>query len=411
MKYNLAPFIAHGQVESIASKSYAHRIIILSALAKGKTKIYNVGNSNDVLATIDCVKKLGAKVEFFNGYIIVEGIETLPKTCLLDFNESGSTMRFMIPVCAGLGVNARFSGRGKLLTRPNDKLYSVLALHGANVENNNITGKLDCGEYRIDASVSSQYISGLLMALTRVKGNSKIILEGSTVSANYITMTLEVLKQFGVEYLVERNEIILINNNLSTPKEITVEGDWSSAASMLCFGALGKGVEVKGLNLKSTQSDAKIIDFLAQAGAVITFRENSIKVERGKLNAIECDIKDCPDLAPVLSSVLAYCKGVSKIKGVDRLMIKESNRLQAIIDNLKSAHIKTKYAKDTLYIYGKKVKGANFCGFNDHRMVMSSCVLASNAKGKSSVSDVEAVSKSYPNFFEHLTAINGVFYE
>lgn len=413
MKYNLQPFEAQGKVLAVSSKSYAHRIIICSALSKGITKINNLGNSLDVLATLSCVQALGAKVDIKDGYVLIEGIEKVNKNALLDFNESGSTMRFMIPVSASIGANSTFTGRGKLLSRPNQALYSELARHGVQVVDNKINGKLTAGDYQIDSSISSQYVSGLLMSLPMLNGKSKLTLLNSVVSANYISMTLEVLKQFGVEYKINDNQIELVSQNgFVSPKEITVEGDWSSGASILTLGALSdKGVTVKGLNANSTQSDRKIIEILNNVGANVIINGDEVTVSKGRLNAIKTDLTTCPDLAPVLSSVLAYCKGTSVVKGVDRLKIKESDRLGAIINNLALAGIETKYDSDTLYVYGASPKGANFLGYNDHRMVMSACTLSSKAQGNSTITDVEAVAKSYKDYFIDLKKLNGVFYE
>ncbi len=406
MNYSLIPFQPNGRVSVPPSKSYAHRAIILSALASGKTLIKNVGNSADVLATLACVKNLGAKIDEVANGVVITGIKTAPKTAILDFGESGSTMRFLIPVVASLGVQASFTGRGKLLSRPNAALYSVLEAHGVTVKDNVISGQLQSGEYEIDASISSQYVSGLLLALSALEQKSKIILKGKTVSQDYILMTLDLLGTFNIQYSLDQN-CITVGGGLKSPSEISVEGDWSSAAFPLCFGCINGKVTVDGVSLLSKQGDKRIVEILKEVGAKVSVTQNTVTVEKGTIKSVTVDVEGIPDLAPVLASVLAYADGKSVLRNVDRLKIKESDRLNAIIENLSRANVVCEYKDNALIIHGGQPKGASFLGFNDHRMVMSACVLSSNAVGESSVSDYQAVDKSYPEFFEHYKILKG----
>ncbi len=410
MKYLIKPFESDGTVIAPPSKSFAHRAIILSALSKGDTYVKNVGNSADVNATLNCVKALGAKVQLMGDGVIITGIEKLPETVHLDFGESGSTMRFLIPVVCALGVKATFTGRGKLLQRPNEVLYRVLMRHGSAVYGQKISGKLGAGKFKIDARISSQYVSGLLMALPLLKQKSTIILKGTPVSSDYIRMTLDLLGAFNIQYKEEKNALTIESGfDFVSPKEITVEGDWSSAAFPLCYGALMGNVTVGGLNLNSKQADKKILTTLQNYGAKVTCLGDKVTVQSAEKRSLVIDVNGMPDLAPVLASIMAYANGVSALVGVDRLRIKESDRLQAIMQNLDIAGVKYEYIKykNTLHIYGGKPKGGDYLGFNDHRMVMSACVMASRADGNSTVTDAEAVVKSYPEFFENLKKIKG----
>lgn len=409
MIYKISPFKPNGSVMAVPSKSYAHRLIILSALCKGQTLIKNVGESLDVQVTLDCVKKLGAKVQLSGGDALITGIEKLPQSVDLDFGESGSSMRFMLPLVCALGVDTSFTGRGKLLSRPNDALYEVLIKHGAKVETQRIYGKLTNGNYKINSTVSSQYISGLLMALPLLKGKSQIELVGDVVSKDYILITLEILKLFGINYQIQDNKLTLIDSEYISPKSCVVEGDWSSGAFPLSFGALGGSVSVAGLNPNSTQGDKRILDVLRQVGAQVVINGNIITVKNKNIRPVDVDITSIPDLAPVIASVVSFADGISVLRGVDRLRIKESDRLSAIMQNLSEANVETRYENDTLYVYGGVVKSGAFKGFNDHRMVMSACVLSSAVQGDCSVTDVEAVKKSYPNFFEDYLTIGGSY--
>ncbi len=406
MNYQISPFIARGIIDSVPSKSYAHRAIILSALSKGWTKINNIGSSDDVKVTLACVQKLGATVKEFEGGVEILGIENLPNEVSLDFGESGSTMRFLIPLCLALGVKTNFTGRGKLLSRPNDALYNTLTKMGAKIDGQTLTNKLKAGVYEIDATVSSQYISGLLMSLPYLEGTSEIRLLGQTVSKDYITMTLELLRLFKVQYEIKDNSIF-VGGGYVSPKELTVEGDWSSAAFPLALGAIGGEVTVKGLNINSSQGDKQIVEILKNLGAKVSVSKGEITLKKGELTGAIIDVANIPDVAPCLSTVLAFADGKSVLKNVDRLKIKESDRLSAIIQNLTVAGIKTEYVDNTLIIYGGSVLGGTYGGFNDHRMVMSACVLASMADKSSTVTDVNAVAKSYPEFFDDFLKLGG----
>lgn len=408
MIYSLSPFNAYGDIDNVPSKSYAHRIIILSALSKGQTLIKNVGTSFDVQATIDCMQKLGAKIERNGDNLIVNGIEKYSNNIELDFNESGSTMRFLIAIIGALGINAKFTGKGKLLSRPMEELYSVLQEKNVVVKDNCISGKLQGGVFKIDSSISSQFISGLIFASPLTGQDCVIELQGEVVSKNYIDISLQVAKEFGIDCEFENNVIkIYKGSGYRSLKEYQVEGDWSSAAFPLAMGALSGEVSVKNLNLNSLQGDAKIFNIMKEMGVDIKINGEKITAKKSQIKSANIDISNVPDMAPILSVLMSCADGTSTLIGVDRLKYKESDRLSAIMENLNRAKIKTECKNNVLKIFGGKSFGANFLGFNDHRIVMSSCVLSCVTQGKSSITDIEAVNKSYPEFFNHFMQLGG----
>ncbi len=400
-----------GKITAPPSKSYAHRLLISAFLSNQKTLIKNVGNSQDVLATINCLNSFGANIKLKNGNAIVykANKNVMIKNALSDCGESGSTLRFLMPLAGALGIQTEFICHGKLASRPNQTLISALLEHGVCVNEHKVKGKLTSGIYNLDASVSSQYVTGLLMALPILEGDSQIILSNQVVSKNYIDITLEVLDVFKIKYIRTENGFkIFGNQKYISPKKIYCEGDWSGSAFTLALGALSGKVTVKGLNIDSKQGDAKIVDILRLAGANVVVNKNGcVTALKSSLKAINVNLEDQPDLAPILSVIASNCQGVSSFSGVERLKIKESDRIQAIISMLNSAGIKAEYEDKVLKIVGGKPASGHFDGFNDHRIAMSSSVLAVSVqdKGSSIITDSESVNKSYPNFFEHLEKV------
>ena len=407
MKCNLYPSTIKGKIKAVPSKSFAHRIIIMASFKKGKTIVKNVGYSDDVLSTIACMQKLGANIQRKKDNLIIYGIEKPNENAILDFNESGSTMRFLIPVVSALGTGATFTGKQSLLRRPNDDLYASLKSNGVTIEDCVISGKITGGEITINAGTSSQFVSGLIMAATILDRDYTINLVGNVVSKNYIDITLQLLSNFGVKYSVNGNSIVIYKSKIKSKRKIEVEGDWSSASFMLALGVLGKKVKVCGLNMKSKQGDKAILDIIKKMGGKLKTGNKSVTAYNSKLKSIEYDVENCPDLAPILSVLMLTSKEECKMKGVERLRIKESDRLNAIIDNLTLAGGQVEYKDKCLYISARQLQQADFNGYNDHRMVMSSVVLSSILKGASSVTDKEAVKKSYPNFFNDYIKLGG----
>lgn len=396
-----------GEIIAPPSKSYAHRILISAFLSGAKVKVKNVGNSNDVLATLDALKSLGAKY-CYNGEDAIIERKTTPKTAVVDCNESGSTLRFLIPVASALGVSATFTGKGRLLERPITEFLKCLNSNGANVVDFTVNGKFKSGDFYITPSISSQFITGLLFALPILDGDSKIIFTDKPVSLGYLDITQDVLSLFNIK--VQKTDygyFIKGNQQYKALDEIVVEGDYSGASFILSSGAINGDVVVKGLNNNSKQGDIKILEVLEKFGAIVQINSDNVVVKRKTLNAIDIDCENIPDLVQIISVVASFAKGTTILRNVERLKIKESDRIQAIIDQLLMAQIKCEYKDKNLYIYGGEPQNSDFSGGKDHRTVMSATVLALGIKGQSTVSEIEYSKKSYVEFFNHINKLGG----
>lgn len=395
-----------GTVNAVSSKSYAHRTLIAAFLTPHKVSVKNIIFSEDIKATVGCLKSFGAEIEIKDSECVFKPVKKFATKSVADCKESGSTLRFCIPLACALGVGAEFVGNERLLSRPNAPLLECLKKHGIKIDGYRFSGKLTSGIYEIDGSVSSQYITGLLMALPLSDGDSELIITGEKVSAGYIDITLDVLQRAGIAIKKTDNGFYIYGNQTYNMPSCSVVGDWSNAAFFLSAGALkGNEICVTGLDIADKQGDKAILEILKKFGANIDFSDG-IKVGYGGAKAFETDIKDFPDLAPIIAVLAANAVGTSVIKSVDRLRIKESDRLNAIMENLDRCGVECEYRNDVLYVHGTgKLKSATFEGYNDHRMVMSSAVLCSVGGGI--INGTEAVSKSYPDFFADFEKIGG----
>lgn len=398
-----------GTVFAPPSKSYAHRLILASFLSGQRVKINDVGSSQDVLATLSAIKALGANVEVYDNYVIVER-STLNDGAVLDCNESGSTLRFLMPIISALKVKATLTGKPSLLSRPNDKLIETLRAGGAIINGFEISGELKSGTYYLDASVSSQYVTGLLFALSIIDGESKIVLLNKVVSSPYILITIDVLKTFGVPVTFD-GEVLTIKGNSynKAVKEVTVEGDWSGSAFTLALGAINGSVTVKNLNVNSIQGDSEILNILRNFGATVVVDGSNVTVKKNKLNGITVDIDKIPDLAQVIASIASSASGKTVIKNISRLKIKESDRAKAIVNSLSNIGVSAKIVGDSIEIIGGSKTGGIIDGGNDHRTVMAGVTCAIDGSNQVKVLGAEAISKSYPNFLEHFLAVGGKY--
>lgn len=409
MNVKITPFDACGTVSAPPSKSFAHRLIIAALLSGGDCFIENVGDSEDVKATVYAVSALGAEVNY-DGKNVYVGKVSVPSFATVDCVESGSALRFFIPVAAALGVDAEFTGTKTLMSRPTDAYKSCFSGHGAEFDGKRVSGKLTAGKYVLDASLSSQYVSGLLLALSAVKGESEIVLTGKTVSKGYTDMTAYILKKFGAEISETSGGYRITGGNLKAPERIRTEGDWSGAAFFLSLGAICGNVKVKGLDFPSLQKDSGILDILEKFGAKVTVKEDFISVKRGNLTAVkDIDCENIPDLAQVIAVIAAYAEGVTSLINVERLKIKESDRIVAIIKTLAAAGIRAEYDGKELKIHGGLPVGGIFDGGNDHRTVMSAAVLAAGATANSEIVGAEAHAKSYVGFFTDYRKAGGKY--
>jgi len=399
-----------GEVNVIPSKSYAHRILICASFSNKETKIIDLPNSQDIEATISCLKSLGANFSFKDNYCLVTPAVIKENKTTLNVGESGSTLRFMLPIVSALGGEYILKGTQKLISRPSLPLLNTLKENGIVYEIGldyiKIKGKLTSGNFNIDASLSSQYLTGLMLASPLINFNTIIKCENLS-SSDYIEITKDVLNCFNISVNFNKNEYKLLGNYQS-PTEIKVEGDYSNALFFAVGGILCGDVLIKGLNKNSKQGDKKAFDILKKAGANIIEETNGIRFKKSNLVGLNFDADDIPDCIPCLSLAFANAKSKSKISGVERLKIKESDRLSAIISYITTAGGQAKFTNGVLEIEPSCLHGGEFSSFNDHRMVMTLTILGCLV-GSVKIIDAQAVNKSYPDFFKELSSIGGNF--
>ena len=415
MKRMISPGARTGRVHIPASKSQAHRLLICAALGEETCEIVCDGISADIAATAKCLNALGAKVERTETGFLVSPIQKVPEGCCeLLCGESGSTLRFLLPVVGALGAQAAFHREGRLPQRPLAPLDGVLTAHGMTLSEDGdlllCSGQLQAGNYEIAGNVSSQYISGLLMALPRLTGESTLTVTGTLESAAYIAMTEDALRLSGVEFLKKgASYAIPGGQRFRLPLRTVVEGDWSNAAFFLCMGALAKGgVRVEKLNLKSSQGDRGVLDVLRRFGAEVTEHGDVVTVKRGALHGVTIDASPIPDLIPVLSVVASVAAGETRVENASRLRLKESDRLKSTANLLRALGGQVEEKEDGLVITGvPALHGGAVETQNDHRLAMSAATAACAATGEITVDNDGCVAKSYPRFWEDFSSLKG----
>lgn len=415
MKRMISPGARTGRVHIPASKSQAHRLLICAALGEETCEIICDGVSADIAATAECLNALGAKVERTETGFLVSPIQKVPEGCCeLLCGESGSTLRFLLPVVGALGAQAAFHREGRLPQRPLAPLDGVLTAHGMTLSEDGdlllCSGQLQAGNYEIAGNVSSQYISGLLMALPRLTEESALTVTGPLESAAYIAMTEDALRLSGVEFSKNgASYAIPGGQRFRLPARTAVEGDWSNAAFFLCMGALAKGgVRVEELNLKSSQGDRGVLDVLRAFGAEVGEEGDTVTVRRGTLRGVTIDASPIPDLIPVLSVVASVAAGETRVENASRLRLKESDRLQSTANLLRALGGRVEEKEDGLVITGvPALHGGSFETQNDHRLAMSAAVAACTATGGVTVDNDACVAKSYPRFWEDYGSLKG----
>lgn len=409
-----SPFVPNGTVNVPPSKSDVHRAIICAAMANGVSRISPVALSNDIKATIGCIKALGADAVLENNVLTVDGTNMYKnKTALLDCGESGSTLRFFIPIAAVGNINATFVGKGKLPQRPIGIFTEALPKAGTVCKTEGglpleIKGQLKSGIFKIPGNVSSQFITGLLLALPILEGDSEIVLTSPLESVGYIAMTIRTMKQFGVNIQATEKGWHIKGGQSYKTCDYTTDGDWSQAAFFMVLGAVSGKVTVKGVAKDSTQGDKKCAEILARFGAKVTQLDNEVTVEKGELKAITIDASQIPDLVPVLSVCAAFAEDTTKIINAERLRIKECDRLKATAELLNNLGGKVKELSDGLEITGvSSLKGGNVNGYNDHRIVMSAAVCAARSDEDITATFAMSINKSYPDFYIDYNSIGG----
>ena len=401
---HVLPHPLSGRVAAVKSKSYAHRLLIAAALSGGRVAF---GDSDDARYTARALEALGFTATFDGDSVAYGAFRPSDEVKRIEVGESGSTLRFLLPLAAALGVQADLVTAGRLGERPMGALTETLSGHGVTATAHSVRGRLASGVYEIDATISSQFVTGLLLALPLLAGDSEIRLLGRAVSAPYIDITLEVLAQAGVEIVKTPTGFLVPGGQTYRLTDAVVPGDFSGAAFPLVAGALGDGVTLTGLSLLSAQGDKAVLDVIRLAGGVVTVSEEGITAKKGALRAFRVNVGETPDLAPILSVLAAYATGESVLDGVARLRDKESDRLAAIEEMLAAAGIASREEGDSLVIAGGVPTGGVFDSRSDHRMAMSAAILAAFAKGESRVSDMTCVKKSYPGFWEDFAGLGG----
>lgn len=410
----ITPAPLNGTVSMPPSKSAAHRAILCAALADGISVLRPIALSNDISATIACVKALGTTVTLDGDTLTIDGRTTFnQKKAELDCGESGSTLRFMIPVAAVGSVNARFIGHGRLPQRPIGIYLDCLPNAGVVCRTEGglpleISGTLQGGTFEIPGNVSSQFITGLLLALPLADTDSTVVLTSPLESSSYVDMTVDIMKAFGVNVAATQNGWKIKGNQRYIPQNYAVEGDWSQAAFFLAAAAMGGSITIDNLNPDSKQGDKACAELFARFGSKISWNGNKITATQDTLHGIEINAENIPDLVPILACTAAVCDGKTVITGAARLRIKESDRLAAITEGLSALGADITELPDGLVINGRpQLHGGNVNGFNDHRIVMALAVTAIKATEPVTVSDKESINKSYPDFFEDYIKLGG----
>lgn len=400
----ITPLPLGGSIAAIASKSQAHRLLICAALADIPTDLSCAELSKDIEATAACLTALCADAAYQNGRYQITP-RNRAAACRCDCGESGSTLRFLLPVAAALGVKTTFQLHGRLPERPLSPLWEELESHGCRLSRPTADtvlceGKLTGGAYHMAGNISSQFISGLLFALPLTGEDSEIMLTSPLESADYVRMTLAALRTFGIT--VEERKTgwhIPAGQQYRSCGSAVVEGDWSNAAFWLTAGAISKTVTVTGLSPDSPQGDRKIADLLARFGAEVTWETNAVTVRPRRLHGIDIDARDIPDLVPPLALAAACAEGTTRIYGAERLKIKESDRLRSVAGALNSLGAEVDILPDGLLIHGGKLTGGTVDSQNDHRIAMLAAIASSVCAEPIRLLDAEAVEKSYPRFW------------
>ena len=414
MEVKIKPSKLIGRVTAPSSKSFSHRMLIAAALSGGVSEVSNISSSEDIDATVDALTALGAKIFREGSTYTVMGIKNPSEKAVINCRESGSTLRFIIPIAAALGCECEFRGSGKLPERPITPYIREMGKNGVTITREEgvmpfaMNGKLQGGEYLLEGDVSSQFITGLLFALPLCEEDSVIRLTSRLESKPYADMTVSALNCFGIEIDEAEDENGYPVYNIKGGQkyrstDCSVEGDYSQAAFFFVANALGSEITVDNLNEKSVQGDKKILEIMQEMGYN---KKNGCC--SGALEPFSTDVSDVPDLVPILTVLGCFTSGTSRITGAKRLKIKESNRLLAISEALGAIGGKVTVYDDALEIEpAERFHSGKINGCNDHRIVMASAIASTMSDGEIIITDAEAVTKSYPDFWKDFAALGG----
>ena len=415
MNKTILPGARTGEVHIPASKSQAHRMLLCAAMGEKEITLRCRGLSKDILATVACLKALGASVDAEGEVLHLRPVSAPPPgLCLLPCGESGSTLRFLLPLVGALGASAVFEREGRLPERPIEPLGRELCRNGMDIRSDgarlSCSGQLRPGAFSLPGNISSQYISALLMTLPLLEGESTLHIEGALESAAYVAMTEEVLRLGGVQ--TEKTGAgyrIPGGQRCRFAPELSVEGDYSNAAFFLCAGALSeRGIRVTGLDPQSRQGDRAIVPLLEEMGAQVASDGSSVTVKRDALHGITIDASPIPDLIPVLSVVAAAASGETRVIHAQRLRLKESDRLHSTTQMLRALGAEAEELPDGLVIRGgRTLAGGTVDACGDHRIAMSAAVAGGICRGAVTICGSECVQKSYPDFWTDFQQLKG----
>ena len=409
----ITPSALRGTLRLPPSKSDAHRAVICAGLAEGISHISPVSLSDDIAATCDCMRALGTRITRNGDILTVEGRGGItPEHAVMDCRESGSTLRFLLPVAASGGINSLFTGAGRLPDRPIKDYLDLLAAHGAQYGSPalplTLSGRLKPGVYELPGNVSSQMISGLMFALPMLGGDSEIRLINPLESAGYVNMTAAALRSFGIRIHAAKNGYFIPGGQRYIPRDYKVEADWSQAAFFYCAAALSGDITLTGLNPESVQGDRLVNSLFRDFGAALS--ENSgFRIKSAPLSGITVDASQIPDMVPALAVTAAFADGVTRIHSAGRLRLKESDRIAAVCAGLRALGVKTEETADSITVYGgvNPAGDAVIDGCGDHRIVMAFSAAACGLSVPITITDAESVNKSYPGFFDDFKKLGG----
>ncbi len=411
----ITPNKLHGEVIIPPSKSLSHRAIIAASLASGKSKISNVLYSNDIKATINAMRACGAKIEEFEDYLIIEGSNVIRKENIIDANESGSTIRFMIPIALVANEEVTFIGHNHLVKRPLDTFLEIFDKQGIKYERGEdylplkVKGGLKSGEFTVRGDISSQFITGLLYALPLLDGDSIIHISTEMESKGYIDLTIDILKMFGIE-IENRNyqEFHIKGNQKYKPCDYTIEGDYSQSAFFLVANALGADIKLKAMEEKSHQGDKKIIDDMKAFGFDSKFSNGELILSGNESQGAIIDFSQSPDLGPALTVLASLSKGRSDFINASRLRIKECDRITCMKEEINKLGGNVTELQDGMIIDGvDMLHGGVVDSHNDHRVAMSLAMATLKMDGELKILNASSVSKSFPHFWKVFESLGG----
>ena len=407
-----------GMVNVPPSKSFMHRAIFAAAMCSGNSILKNVVISEDILATLGAIEKLGASYKMVGKNLkIFGGLNALLKPSKrlieVDCSESGSTLRFLIPIAAAFGKNLMIKGRGRLLSRPIDSYINSfkeqnIVINKVDGEKLYISGRLNAGTYFIDGKTSSQFVTGLLMALPNLYGTSRLKVKSDLCSKPYVNITLDVLKSFGIDVFEGDREYIVNGIQRYRSRKYEIEGDYSQAAFFEVLGCVSP-ICIGGLNFKSIQGDMQMLKLIKECGADIAWENGLLKVSPGRLRSFYVDVTNMPDLTPPIAILACMCKGRSVIDGISRLKFKESNRIVSVVNMLKNIGGRIAVEGDKMLIDGvNSFEGGVVDTYNDHRIAMAAAIAAVYSKKPITILRANSVDKSYPDFYKDYQSLGGI---